>query len=87
MNGLCRLATNNDGGSNQSTLMSHNAKRYPVVKALYQHVAENDDELGFEEGDEIEVLEAENEGWWMGRCNGNEGIFPYNYVDSSSMNS
>ncbi len=78
---------NNDGGSNQSTMRSQNAKRYPVVKALYQHVAENDDELGFEEGDEIEVLEAENEGWWMGRCNGNEGIFPYNYVDSSSMNS
>jgi hypothetical protein len=85
---LSTSSSNNDNGaSNISTMRIKTTKRYPIVKALFQHIAENDDELGFEEGEEIEVLEAENEGWWMGRCNGQEGIFPYNYVDSSSMNS
>lgn len=61
-------------------------KKNPFVKALHQHIAEDEDELGFEEGDMIEVLEAENEDWWTGRCQGREGIFPVNFVDTSTMN-
>jgi len=53
------------------------------VVALYDHVAEADDELNFKAGDKVEVLETIEGGWWKGRCKGNEGLFPVNYTKSA----
>lgn len=51
------------------------------VIALYDHVAEADDELSFNVGERVEVLETGDGGWWKGRnIKDEEGLFPVNYV-------
>eukprot|EP00002_Diphylleia_rotans_P020838 TRINITY_DN4048_c0_g1_i2.p1 TRINITY_DN4048_c0_g1~~TRINITY_DN4048_c0_g1_i2.p1 ORF type:complete len:370 (-),score=105.37 TRINITY_DN4048_c0_g1_i2:118-1227(-) len=52
-----------------------------TVKASYQYVPEEDGELGFEEGDTIQVYEMDDSGWWFGECKGNRGLFPQNYTE------
>ena len=46
---------------------------------------DQDDELPFNAGDKVEVLKTEDGGWWYGRCNGREGLFPVDYVNISEM--
>uniref|UniRef100_A0A3Q3K5G5 Osteoclast-stimulating factor 1 n=1 Tax=Monopterus albus TaxID=43700 RepID=A0A3Q3K5G5_MONAL len=50
------------------------------VKALYDFVAEEDDELGFSAGDIIEVLDRSDTSWWTGKLRGKSGLFPANYT-------
>ncbi|KIL70605.1 hypothetical protein M378DRAFT_155540 [Amanita muscaria Koide BX008] len=52
------------------------------VVALYDFVAQADGDLSFNAGDKIELVErtASAEDWWTGRINGNQGVFPGNYV-------
>ncbi|KAJ7989508.1 hypothetical protein DPEC_G00305270 [Dallia pectoralis] len=50
------------------------------VKALYAFTAEEDDELGFSEGDIIEILDNSDQSWWNGRLRGKSGLFPANYT-------
>lgn len=52
-----------------------------LVKALFDHEGEDEDELNFSTGDLIEVVDQSDEGWWRGRFNGAEGLFPANYVE------
>ena len=47
---------------------------------MYPFVASKEDELGFNEGDVIHVLEKADGGWWNGECNGKVGWFPEAYV-------
>jgi hypothetical protein len=51
------------------------------VTAIFDHEAEEQDELGFNVGDVIEVLDSSDEGWWKGTIAGRVGIFPVNYVE------
>lgn len=51
-----------------------------IVTALFDHEVDEDDELPFSVGDKIEVTEKADGGWWKGKCNGKEGLFPTNYV-------
>ena len=37
-------------------------------------------ELAFKRGDVITVLSKDDENWWKGKCNGEVGSFPANYV-------
>eukprot|EP00929_Paragymnodinium_shiwhaense_P010738 TRINITY_DN11566_c0_g1_i4.p1 TRINITY_DN11566_c0_g1~~TRINITY_DN11566_c0_g1_i4.p1 ORF type:complete len:384 (+),score=65.10 TRINITY_DN11566_c0_g1_i4:59-1210(+) len=50
------------------------------VVAQYDCNADNADELSFRAGDRIEVIGKSNPDWWKGRLNGQEGLFPSNYV-------
>ncbi len=47
---------------------------------MYFLQAEEEDELNFSAGDQVEVLETGDGGWWKGRCHNKEGLFPVNYV-------
>ncbi|XP_072890700.1 SH3 domain-containing kinase-binding protein 1-like isoform X4 [Hemitrygon akajei] len=57
-----------------------------IAKEYYEAVSDYDagaeDELSLHKGDVILVLEKDTgeEGWWQGYVNGNEGLFPDNYV-------
>ncbi|KAL6257902.1 hypothetical protein P5V15_011501 [Pogonomyrmex californicus] len=53
----------------------------PKVKALYDYEPQDLDELGFKEGDIVEVLKEHEGGWWHGRLKGKTGLFPSNYVE------
>jgi len=51
----------------------------PHAQGMWAFAAENSNELSFNAGDVIEIVE-QNGDWWKGRFNGKEGLFPANYV-------
>ena len=51
--------------------------------ALYDYTGEAGD-LSFTAGDVIKVQKDEGE-WWEGSCNGEEGLFPANYVKKKDV--
>ncbi|WVO14385.1 hypothetical protein L204_102018 [Cryptococcus depauperatus] len=55
-----------------------------VVHAIHTFIAEHGDELNFEAGDKIQVIEKDEafgDGWWRGRnVRGEEGLFPATYI-------
>lgn len=57
-----------------------------VVLALFPFTAQDDDEVSFNAGDWITVLDKTNEDWWKGQVHGSVGIFPRNYVSSPTLN-
>ena len=51
------------------------------VRALYDLISYEEDELSFKKGDVITVIESVYRDWWRGSLpNGKVGIFPLNYV-------
>ncbi|XP_045357429.1 intersectin-1 isoform X3 [Leopardus geoffroyi] len=50
------------------------------VIGMYDYIAQNDDELAFNKGQIINVLNKEDPDWWKGEVNGQVGLFPSNYV-------
>jgi len=48
--------------------------------AEYPFEPREDGEVGFAVGDEIEVIEQDDSGWWVGIVKGKKGQFPGNYV-------
>ncbi|KAG6373739.1 hypothetical protein JVT61DRAFT_5879 [Boletus reticuloceps] len=58
------------------------------VFALHNFVPEHEDEIAFEAGQAIEVIEKDdqyNDGWWQGRnIAGKIGLFPQSYATSSA---
>ncbi|CAL8101968.1 unnamed protein product [Orchesella dallaii] len=53
----------------------------PKCRALYGYDAKDIDELSLKEGDVIDITLEHESGWWKGKCNGKEGLFPANYVE------
>lgn len=60
---------------------------FTQVRATYKYVAEDADELSFEVGEVIRVIEYEDpeeqeEGWLMGikESDGTKGLFPANFT-------
>lgn len=51
------------------------------VKALYDFEIENEGELGFREGDIIDLIARLDENWFEGQLRGQSGYFPCNYVE------
>eukprot|EP00111_Clytia_hemisphaerica_P010661 TCONS_00031131-protein len=52
-----------------------------LARATFEYIPEQQDEIALSVGDVVEVLEEEDEGWWRGRINGKEGMFPSNFVE------
>ncbi|XP_075057455.1 intersectin-2 isoform X2 [Mixophyes fleayi] len=50
------------------------------VIAMYDYVANNEDELNFSKGQLINVISKDDVDWWQGEINGATGLFPSNYV-------
>ncbi|KAH9256944.1 hypothetical protein BASA81_004765 [Batrachochytrium salamandrivorans] len=51
-----------------------------VVYAQFDFESENEGDLALRTGDAVTVLEYVDEQWWRGQVNGNEGIFPADFV-------
>ncbi|KAI5958692.1 hob1 [Candida pseudojiufengensis] len=48
--------------------------------ALYDYTAQAQGDLSFPAGATIEILNKDDPGWWMGSYNGQQGVFPSNYI-------
>ncbi|GAA5882323.1 hypothetical protein JCM16303_004071 [Sporobolomyces ruberrimus] len=51
--------------------------------ALYDYSSEDPDDLNFNEGDRITLIEIVSDDWWKGELRGKRGIFPSNYAQRS----
>ncbi|CAG88447.2 DEHA2E19976p [Debaryomyces hansenii CBS767] len=67
--------------STQSPAESQTIATVSKVRALYDLISYEPDELSFRKGDIITVIESVYRDWWRGSLvNGKTGIFPLNYV-------
>jgi hypothetical protein len=59
-------------------------KQAQVVKALYAYQAQKSDELSFEEGSILYVLNKDDPDWWKCKCEDKEGLVPSNYLGDNT---
>lgn len=53
------------------------------VRAEYDYVAQQEEELSFEEGDEMDLLETDDPDWYLVKLNdGKIGLAPSNYIEA-----
>ncbi len=50
-------------------------------KVMYDYTANMYDELNIRYGDIINIHDKQEDGWWLGECDGKIGIFPATYVE------
>ncbi|EGV63047.1 Protein BZZ1 [Yamadazyma tenuis] len=78
------VATNTGDSKKQgpSVAPKRGAKRVQYVEALYDYVADGEDELSISVGDRIVSVQEDTDGsgWTEGELNGNKGLFPSSYV-------
>ncbi|XP_067087661.1 drebrin-like protein A isoform X2 [Osmerus mordax] len=71
----------NDEFSENGTEVS--PERQMCVRALYDYQAEDESEISFEPGDIISAVETVDKAWWRGYSkDGQQGLFPANYVET-----
>ena len=57
------------------------------VRANFAYVAKEQDELSFEEGDLLYILDwTSDPEWWKARCQGKEGLVPANFLNKGKDN-
>jgi ankyrin repeat protein len=54
-----------------------------VVRAKYKYDAQQSDELSFDEGDVLYILDMTDPNWWKAKCEDRTGLIPSNYVEES----
>lgn len=59
---------------------STNGKYIGRCEALYDYTAQQSDELSFQPGDVINLIDRQDADWWHGEIHGRVGIFPAMYV-------
>ncbi|KAJ3129049.1 Osteoclast-stimulating factor 1 [Nowakowskiella sp. JEL0407] len=59
-------------------------KEISVVQALYSYAPQNQDELEFDEGDILYVVNKNDPNWWMCRKGEKQGLVPSNYVGENT---
>ncbi|KAF9293759.1 class II myosin [Mortierella antarctica] len=52
----------------------------PMYKAIYNFVSEDSGEVSFVKDDLMEILEKDENGWWLAKKDGKEGWVPSNYL-------
>ncbi|KAF9990905.1 class II myosin [Mortierella antarctica] len=52
----------------------------PMYKAIYNFVSEDAGEVSFVKDDVMEILEKDENGWWLAKKDGKEGWVPSNYL-------
>eukprot|EP00112_Aurelia_sp_Birch-Aquarium-sp1_P025650 Seg8645.1 transcript_id=Seg8645.1/GoldUCD/mRNA.D3Y31 product="SH3 domain-containing kinase-binding protein 1" protein_id=Seg8645.1/GoldUCD/D3Y31 len=57
------------------------APSLPTARVTFDYHPAEPDELELQEGDIIQILKQEDEGWWEGICHGKQGAFPSNFVE------
>ncbi|CAG8541360.1 16426_t:CDS:10, partial [Acaulospora morrowiae] len=55
--------------------------RNPMYKGLYDFMTEDDGELSFKKGDILEVMEKDDNGWWLAKNDDGQGWVPSNYLE------
>lgn len=72
-----------DDRQDTSARVASGSEKTPKAVALYSFKGEESGDLPFRKGDVITILKKSDsqDDWWTGRVNGNEGIFPANYVE------
>lgn len=66
------------------------AKGHEVVVALYSFTSQNEEELSFQKGERLEIIDkpTNDPDWWMARnSTGDTGLVPKNYVHVTNDNS
>lgn len=82
-----RSISSSRSGSLSSSLASMNVGRrssesVKKVRAIFPFHAEQEDELSIEQGDSLEILNEDDDGWWIARnSKGTIGMIPSNYVE------
>ncbi|KAI7847679.1 P-loop containing nucleoside triphosphate hydrolase protein [Circinella umbellata] len=54
---------------------------HPQFKAIYPFQSQEDGEIAFEKDDLLEIVEKDENGWWLARKDGKEGWVPSNYLE------
>jgi len=74
--------TSEPAGNPDSAPSSSNAPlKKKLCRATFDYEKNESNELGFKVGDIITVLSEDDSGWWTGELNGEEGMFPSNFVE------
>ncbi|KAB7505394.1 Osteoclast-stimulating factor 1 [Armadillidium nasatum] len=58
-----------------------------AFEALYSYKSTKPNELSFEEGDLLYVLDQSNANWWLARQDKSEGLIPSSFANGISVNS
>ncbi len=51
------------------------------ARVVKEYLSRAEDGLHLREGDLVTVLDRHDTGWWLGRCNGRQGLFPCSRVE------
>lgn len=82
LNQLVEYHKTNSVSKTQHILLNEVNFRDEMVQALFPFTAQDDDEISFNAGDWITVLDKSNAEWWKGQLHGCVGSFPRNYVSA-----
>ncbi|KAG7132516.1 Myosin-1 like protein [Verticillium longisporum] len=61
------------------------AKAKVIAKVLYDFDGQKENELSIKAGDIIEIVQKENNGWWLGKSGGQQAWVPAAYVEEMAQ--